>query len=269
MSLTYKYHVIDKTTYAYTDRGDGDVLVLLHGFTGTSATWLPFIKQWEKNYRIVTVDLPGHGKTTGDAHISIQTVSSHLSRLFDYLEIEKCHLLGYSMGGRTALSFAMWYPLYIETLILESASPGLHTEEERTERIEKDTLLAKRLIDDGVKAFVDFWETIPLFQTQNKLSEQMKENIRAERLSQSAEGLAASLTSMGTGSQPSWWNQLDELNVPICLIVGAEDEKFVRLNEQMDMHCHNSVYHVVPEAGHAVHLEQPELFSEIVEQFIK
>lgn len=74
---------------------------------------------------------------------------------------------------------------------------------------------------------------------------------------------------MGTGSQPSWWNQLDELDLPICLIVGAEDEKFVRLNEQMDMRCHNSVYHLVPEAGHAVHLEQPELFSDIVEQFIK
>lgn len=98
MSLTYKYHVIDETSYAYTDTGAGDVLVLLHGFTGTSATWLLFIKQWEKNYRIVTVDLPGHGKTTGDAYVSMQTVSSHLARLFNYLEIEKCHLLGYSMG---------------------------------------------------------------------------------------------------------------------------------------------------------------------------
>lgn len=69
----------------------------------------------------------------------------------------------------------MWYPLYIDTLILESASPGLHIEEERTERMEKDALLAKRLINDGVKEFVDFWEEIPLFQTQKKLSEQMKE----------------------------------------------------------------------------------------------
>lgn len=268
MDLTYKYHSIDDTRYAYTDTGKGDVLVLLHGFTGTSGTWQPFIDQWKDSYRVVTVDLPGHGKTSGDANLSMRMICQHVSRLFDFLAIEKCHLLGYSMGGRTALSFAMWYPLYIETLTLESASPGLHTKEERAERVEKDTVLAKRLQDEGIKSFVDFWEAIPLFKTQERLTKSMQEEVRTERLNQSAYGLAASLTSVGTGVQPSWWDHLDDLTMPICLIVGEEDEKFVRLNERMAAQCEGCTYHIVTGAGHAVHIEQPKVFAQLVEQFI-
>src|SRR5690625_179189 len=146
MTLAYNYVLIDDTTYAYTINGSGEPLVLLHGFTGTSQTWLPFIEKWKEHYQVITIDLPGHGNTTGEANLKMKQVSHHMKQLLDHLSIEKCHLLGYSMGGRTALSFAMWYPLYIESLLLESASPGLQTTKEQLERVEKDTRSEERRV---------------------------------------------------------------------------------------------------------------------------
>src|SRR5690625_337881 len=268
MTLAYKYVLIDDTTYAYTINGDGEALVLLHGFTGTSKTWLPFIKKWKEHYQVITIDLPGHGNTTGESNLPMQEICHHIKQFLDHLSIEKCHLLGYSMGGRTALSFAMWYPLYIESLLLESASPGLPTEKERSDRVIKDTQLAKRINHDGITKFVDFWENIPLFNTQKKLPKHKRAQIRAERLSQSEAGLAASLVSIGTGVMPSWWETLHELQQHVCLIVGKEDEKFVQLNTEMDKRIEHCTFHIVPEAGHAVHIEQPEAFAKIVQQFI-
>ena len=269
MSLTYNYLRIEKTTYAYTSQGKGQALVLLHGFTGSSATWQSFIDDWKKGFHVVTIDLPGHGQTTGSSNLSMAEVCEHLTVLLDHLGIEKCHLLGYSMGGRTALSFAMWYPLYVESLLLESASPGLRTIDEQQERIDKDTKLADRIRKDGVEKFVAFWEAIPLFSTQQKLSKEVQQKIRQERLRQSAEGLATSLTSVGTGKQPSWWDDLHQVKQRVCLIVGKEDEKFVHLNHEMAQQFIRSECHIVPEAGHAVHIEQPNDFAYIVQQFIQ
>lgn len=268
MTLTYNYHPIDETTYAYTDNGSGTILVLLHGFTGSSETWESFIEKWQADYRVITVDLPGHGRTTGNSTLSMKEVCRHLHMIFDLLAIEKCHLLGYSMGGRTALSFAMWYPRYIETLSLESASPGLYTKQERQERIEKDQQLANRIINEGIEAFVDFWANIPLFATQKNLPSKVQSSIRQERLQQSEEGLANSLHSIGTGKQPTWWEAIEKLNIPVRLIVGELDEKFVQINQQMQKKLPQASFHFVPDAGHTIHIEQPKAFAQIVEQYI-
>lgn len=269
MTLQYKEYKIADTTYCYTSQGKGETLVLLHGFTGSSKTWEPFIGTWEKQYHLVTVDLPGHGKTTGNATLSMEDVCYHLQQLFDYLNIEKCHLIGYSMGGRTALSFAIWYPKYIASFVLESASAGLRTEEERKARMEHDQQLATRILQDGVERFVDFWEEIPLFATQKAMTLSARESLRAERLQQTAEGLAASLTSIGTGHQPSWWDKLESITLPVCLIVGDKDEKFVQINEQMERRLPNATCHLVRNVGHAVHMEHPVAFQQIVQHFIE
>ena len=268
MNLTYNYHTIDETTYAYTDNGKGHALILLHGFTGSSETWKGFVESWKTNHRVITVDLPGHGRTTGKSTLSMKEVCRHLQILFDLLAIEKCHLLGYSMGGRTALSFAMWYPRYIEMLILESASPGLNTEQEREARVLHDQQLANRIKDEGIEAFVDFWANIPLFATQRKLPKEVQATIRQERLQQSTHGLTNSLLYLGTGKQPSWWQDLETLNRPVCLIVGELDEKFIHINEQMQKKLLQASFHLVKNAGHTVHVEQPKAFSQIVEQHV-
>ncbi|MFD2628962.1 2-succinyl-6-hydroxy-2,4-cyclohexadiene-1-carboxylate synthase [Oceanobacillus kapialis] len=262
------YYNIHDTMYWVEKTGSGPVLLLLHGFTGSTKTWDALVKKWKDNFTVVTLDLPGHGKTTTQVPITMEMCCRDLAALVQRLGIEKVNLLGYSMGGRTALSFACLYPHLVDKLILESASPGLPSEKERLERRNKDEQLARKLEREGVKAFVDFWEKIPLFSTQEQLPPDKRGAIRQERLLHSAEGLAMSLRFMGTGSQPSWWEHLTQLSIPTLLLVGGEDAKFKALNKSMHERLPQSDFQVVEYAGHALHVEESAIFGNIVYEFI-
>lgn len=253
--------------------GEGEPLLLLHGFTGTLQTWEPFINDWSRSFKLILIDIIGHGKTDHPEDVdrySMDNVVHDLKEILHTLNIKKVHLLGYSMGGRVALSFSILYPEYVLSLILESSSPGLEPEEERLARIDKDNQLAERIERVGIHEFVDYWEKIPLFSTQEqRLSDVRKQSIRQERLENSTQGLANSLRGMGTGVQPSWWDRLAYFQKPVLLLVGEDDQKFCMIGEKMHKLFPNSKILIINDTGHAIHVEQPEIFGKIVFDYLK
>lgn len=202
-----------------------------------------------------------------EAGRTMEACCHELKQLCDHLGIADVCLVGYSMGGRTALSFAMLYPEMVSSLILESTSPGLEAGSEQQARMSRDEQLAKKIETEGVPAFVDYWENIPLFQTQKALSVEKQQRIREERLDQTERGLAQSLRHMGTGAQPSWWEELFRLTVPVLLIAGGHDEKFIAIQKKMAKRLPNAECVVAEHAGHAIHVEQPAFFDKIVTEF--
>lgn len=251
--------------------GDGEPLLLLHGFTGSVETWKPFLPYW-RDYRLILVDVIGHGRTdspTDPARYEIEKVAADLEEILRHLHLQDAHVLGYSMGGRLALTFAILYPHRVRTLILESSSPGLKTMQERWERIERDEALAEEIERYGIKKFVEKWENIPLFASQKRLPLSVRQQIRTERLSNNEKGLANSLRGMGTGRQPSWWKRLSEVSIPTLLLCGEWDQKFCRIAEEMKKYLPNYEMVKVAQAGHAIHVEQREIFAKIVSEFIK
>lgn len=266
--MTYRYFSVNDAEYAYHVFGEGEVLLLFHGFTGSSLSWERFVGEFSSKYQVITIDLPGHGKTRCQTPRTMKTFSDDLVKLLKYLSVEKVHLLGYSMGGRTALSFAFYYPEMVESLILESASPGLKTEEEKIARMNQDKELANMILSKGIREFVSYWENIPLFHTQKRLPKEVQEKVRAERLMQTEKGLADSLLYMGTGKQPSWWGELTKVPHNVLLIVGEKDEKFVQINRKMAELFPNSELKIVMDAGHAIHIEQWKKFVTIVMEFM-
>ena len=181
---------------------------------------------------------------------------------------EAVHLLGYSMGGRLALYFALAFPGRVKTLTLASASPGLASAAERAERRGWDNALADHIEKDGVEAFVDYWEALPMWKSQRRnLSEEQRAQLRAQRLKNRPSGLANSLRGMGTGAQPGLHAKLPSLAVPTLLLAGAEDGKFVRVNQRMADSVPNARLVVFPATGHAIHLERPTAFARAVLSF--
>lgn len=259
---------INNSEYWLEESGQGPPVLLLHGFTGTAATWEGIVPFLETGFRVIRIDLPGHGQTKTSSGLTMEEFCFDLSLLLDHLNIESVHLAGYSLGGRTALSFANFFPERVTTLVLESASPGLASELERKKRKQSDDNLAEQIVQYGIKAFVDKWENISLFQTQKWLPEEIQKAIRQERLSQHEEGLAASLTGMGTGVQPSWWNNLSQLFLPVCLLAGSEDKKFLAINKRMAELLPEAEFFAIESAGHSLHVEQPEIFGTIVYDFL-
>ncbi|MCL6517597.1 2-succinyl-6-hydroxy-2,4-cyclohexadiene-1-carboxylate synthase [Alicyclobacillus sp.] len=258
---------VDGWTWAYEVDGRGWPLLMLHGFTGRHDSWWPVADRLAASYRIIRVDMPGHGESRFPADArerSMEEAVRSLLRLMDALGVERFHLLGYSMGGRTALSLAVHAPRRVTGLVLESASPGLEDPVARRDRQRQDEALADWVEAHGVAAFAKRWAEQPLFSSQLRLAEPVRRRVQAIRLGQTAEGLAASLRAMGTGAQTPVWDRLDAVVAPTLLVTGALDEKFCAIARRMQAKLPDAAWVCVPDAGHTVHLEQPEAYVEAV-----
>lgn len=246
-------------------------IVFLHGFTGSTATWREVREQFSGSYRTVAIDLTGHGKTTSPENpvrYSMEEQIEDLNKLIEQLSIQSFYLVGYSMGGRIALGYTIKYPERVRALVLESASPGLKEEVEREQRRNADALLAKKIIENGIQSFVEKWENIPLFDSQKSLPEKKREEVRAERLQQSEIGLANSLLGIGTGSQKSYWDTLQKLKKPVYLITGELDAKFVGIAREMENLLEKCRRSIVPDVGHAIHVENPCIFATMIKDYL-
>jgi 2-succinyl-6-hydroxy-2,4-cyclohexadiene-1-carboxylate synthase len=248
--------------------GHGSPLVVLHGFTGASSNWEPFFPSWSKHLKVIAPDIIGHGKSEAPAECERYTMdqaSDDLAALLDQLKIPRAYVLGYSMGGRLALTFAVRHQERVRALLLESSSPGLKTERERSERVERDEALADRIEAIGIEAFVAAWEKVPLFAGQGK---KVRGKLRNQRLNNREVGLANSLRGMGTGAQKPLWRDLSALEIPVKLMVGELDEKFSRIAREMQEKLPDAEIMTVPQAGHIIHAENPGFFDKIVEEWI-
>ncbi len=247
-------------------------VLLLHGFTGHGGSWAEAGGRFaEQGYHVLAPDLLGHGRSSHPSEsdrYEMAHAGADLEGLLEESGETEVHLLGYSMGGRLALFFALNYPKQVRTLTLVGASPGIASAVGRAERRERDDGLAVRIEREGIGAFVDYWESLPLWNSQrSNLSTAQRRRLREQRLQNRPRGLANSLRGMGTGAQPSLHSALPTLPAPTLLLVGAEDERFVAVNRLMAQSIPRASLAVIPETGHAVHLERPQEFAGIVLDF--
>jgi 2-succinyl-6-hydroxy-2,4-cyclohexadiene-1-carboxylate synthase len=254
---------IDQTRYHYIEAGAGQPMLLLHGFTGCAENWAEVMHLLVQRFRVIALDLPGHGLTQAPDDVtqfSLTLVSQQIAVFIHLIIGTPVHLLGYSMGGRLALHVALELPAQVKTLTLESASPGLQTMAEQAARIASDEALAERIERDGIAAFVAEWERLPLWVSQQKVSEEKRARLHAQRLQNNPRGLALSLRGMGAGAHPSLWHRLSELKVSTLLLAGAQDAKFVAIARRMAAAIPQSQLHIISDAGHSTHFEQPASF---------
>ncbi len=246
-------------------------LVLLHGFTGSAASWGDHPGALATGgLRVIALDMPGHGESDAPAdarRYAMEYCRADIIGALQALGVREGEaiLLGYSMGGRIALYTA--FAGFFRALILESASPGLASAAEREQRRQQDETLAERIEREGVAAFVDYWEQLPLFASQQALPAATRAALHRQRLHNRAAGLANSLRGAGTGAQPALHERLAKLNLPVLLIAGELDEKFRAIAQQMAWMLPQAQLAIVPGAGHTVHLEQPAIFDALVRAF--
>jgi 2-succinyl-6-hydroxy-2,4-cyclohexadiene-1-carboxylate synthase len=251
--------------------GDGPPLTLLHGFTGCAAAWRPIVERWP-HLRTIAVDITGHGDSDSPPEASRYTMeafSDNLAAVLDALEIAKTAVLGYSMGGRVALNFALRHQERLTALVLESASPGIADPAERAARVRSDEEMAARIEREGVATFVDYWQSIPLWESQKSLAADRRAALRAQRLQNSTTGLANSLRGMGAGAQEYLFDSLREVRTPTLFVAGELDTRYVELARAMAGEVPGAVVCVITGAGHAAHFERPDAFADAAGQFLR
>jgi 2-succinyl-6-hydroxy-2,4-cyclohexadiene-1-carboxylate synthase len=251
--------------------GSGPALVLLHGFTGSTATWAPHIPVFARDFQTVAIDFLGHGASAvpaDPARYRLEHTVADLAALLDELGITRAVWLGYSMGGRVALGVAAAQPAMVEALVLESAGPGIADPAERAARAEADEQLAEVIEREGTEAFVDRWERLPLFASHARLPASTRAALRGQRLANIPVGLANSLRGLGQGAQPPLHDRLAGVEVPTLFVVGEEDTKYRRFADESAATMPRAQIAVVAGSGHAPHLEQPEVFRRVVLDFL-
>jgi 2-succinyl-6-hydroxy-2,4-cyclohexadiene-1-carboxylate synthase len=164
------------------------------------------------------------------------------------------------MGGRLCLQLALDRPEVMHRLALVSASPGLADDAERAARREADERLAQEIERDGVDAFLERWLAQPLFASLPR----DRAGIEERRAHNTVETLTSQLRVLGQGAQPSNWDRLGELRMPVLLIAGERDAKYVDLAHRMADAVPRARVEVIPGAGHACHLEQPEAVAHLL-----
>ena len=249
------------------DRGKPSVL-FLHGFMGSHRDWGDVIGPLAADFHCVSVDLPGHGDTAISARDTFANTAAALVECMDDLDADTFSIVGYSMGGRLALYLATHYSMRVDAVVIESASPGLATEKERTDRRQSDENIAARLEEDDFDDFLKAWYDQPLFASMHNDAKAFAEMIDG-RCNNEPQGLAMALRQLGTGAQVSLWDELPDHLIPTLIITGEADKKFCRLAEEMAAACPAMTVEIVPGCGHNVHWEQALSYASRVKAFLK
>lgn len=250
--------------------GGGPGLLLLHGFTGSGASWGPNLAALRAQHTTIQVDLLGHGNSDAPvdpARHAVERQAADLAKLIRRLQIGPVDVVGYSFGARIALALALVEPSVVRRLVLESASAGFADPTEREARRRADNALADDIERDGIPAFVDRWESLPLFGSHAALPEPTRRRLHAQRLRNSAPGLAASLRGAGQGAMTPLHDRLSALRIPTLVVVGAHDPARGRA-EFVAEQIPGAVLAAIPCSGHTPHLESPARFRAIVLPFL-
>lgn len=230
-------------------------LLLLHGFTGSPASWDLVIEHLPGRAALRPA-LLGH-----EASSDATSFDDEVDRLAGLAGSEPVHLAGYSLGARLALGILARHPERVARATLVSVHPGLTSDAERAERRLADGRWIEILENQGLDAFVSAWGAQPLFASQRALSPHLRERRQAERRGHAASELARSLRITGLAEMPDYRPALRAVRAPVTLLTGELDAKFSALAGELLRHLPAARHRIVPGAGHDLLLERPDLVA--------
>lgn len=239
-------------------------VVLLHGYLESMLVWEEFIPLLYKEVRVITLDLPGHGisEVKGEIH-TMEYLADTVKGALDALGVERCTLVGHSMGGYVALAFAERHPERLDGLVLLSSTPNPDTEKKREDRLREIAL-----VKAGKKEALAQVAPQAGFAAENR--QRMREHI--EELKEQVflteeEGIVALLNGMR--ERPDRHAVLEQLSCPLLFILGKKDD-YIPLEVAEEMVKQHPKAQVVwlENAGHMGFLEEPQRVAESLLRFL-
>jgi 2-succinyl-6-hydroxy-2,4-cyclohexadiene-1-carboxylate synthase len=235
-----------------------ETLVLLHGFGGTHRAWDPVLPELEhERYNPIVPDLRGHGTKAAVRPISFDgCVADVLAAAPDTFV-----LCGYSLGGRVAQHVALAAPERISRLILVSTSGGIADAGARAARVAEDEQFAGELESMSIAEYAERWMAKPLFAgTPEPAARWWREDL----LRNDPHALAAVLRAIGGGAMEPLWDRLGALTMPVTIVVGSRDTKFIDYAERFATLLPQAEVHVVDGAGHGLPREAPSELAALI-----
>ena len=226
-------------------------VVFIPGFMQPGDAWRPVADRLGQRYSSVLLDHREH---------------TYEGRLDEIAEAgEGAALVGYSLGGRLALHAALREPDRYRALVTMGASAGIEDVAERTARLQADEKLAAWMEIASIADIVTIWERQPLFADQ---SDALIAEQRPGRLAQDPAALASVLRTAGQGTLEPVWRELHRLELPVLALAGARDERYSAAAQRLTDAVPDGRAAIVPDAGHAPQLQQPEAVASSLAAFL-
>ena len=256
---------INGINLAYSDSGSGLPLVLLHAFPLSRAMWAAQEAALAASFRVVTIDLRGHGESDAPLwRYTLEQAADDVRTLLDHLAIRRAVFVGLSMGGYILFAFYRKYADHVKGLVLADTRAQADTEEGRAGRFQ----LAQTAYRQGASAVADLM--IPkllspaTIQTRPEIVRQVRTMIEGNEIS----GIAGDLMAMA--ERPDSVPMLAQIACPVQIIVGESDQATPPADARlMAERIPGARLALVPDAGHLANLEQPDIFTNLVAAFAR
>jgi len=247
----------------YTDKGKGKVLVLLHGFMEDSKIWKDFASKLSKEFRVITIDLPGHGKSecVSDLH-TMELQAEVVHHVLKGLKVKKCTMVGHSMGGYVTLAFAAKYPKMLNGIGLFNSHAFADTDADRLNRDRTINVVKK----DHLSFVAGFIPGLFPDATRDLYTTQIDKMVRrGSRMT--AEAVIAALEGMKVRNDQS--ELLKTTKLPVLFILGMKDPKapVQRFWKMISLPAYSRTV-VLREAGHMGYIESPGKTLKAVRDFM-
>ncbi|PPK87340.1 pimeloyl-ACP methyl ester carboxylesterase [Neolewinella xylanilytica] len=249
----------------YKTYGEGFPLVILHGLFGNLDNWQTIARQWAEDYRVILVDLRNHGRSPHADEMTYPLMAEDLAAFLEEQGVDRCHLLGHSMGGKVAMQAALSYPTLVEKLVVVDMAPRPYgrghddvfaalkalNPSDIEDRRHADELMAPHMADEGVRMFL-----LKNLARDSKTGFRWRMNL--EVLDRDYENLIGPVGTLG-----------QEFSRPALFVRGG-NSGYVK-DDDLD-----GIKYLFPAAelvtvegaGHWVHAEQPERLFALVREFL-
>ncbi|MFC4870235.1 alpha/beta fold hydrolase [Negadavirga shengliensis] len=247
----------------YRKTGDGKPLVILHGLFGSADNWMSVAKDLQKHYTLYLVDQRNHGDSGHSDDWDYKVMAEDINDLLKDNELDKVYLMGHSMGGKTAMNFALLYPEKVEKLIVADIAPRyypVHHEtileglnaidlEKLQSRKEADEKLAEHIEDRGIRQF--------LLKSLTRKDGKFVWKINLPVITKKIENIGERLDTDNVFGKPT-------------LFMGGANSNYIQDKDKPDIDRIFPNNHLVfiKEAGHWLHADQPEAVAKTVKAFL-
>ena len=255
------YYQSGEINLYYEEHGRGEPIIFLHGFTLDHRVWGPQVKFFSANYRVIVVDSRGHGKSGAPkSGYGRDYRIEDLLKLFHHLNLDRAHLVGLSMGGSTAIGFALKYQSMLKSLTLVSTGAAGFKPGRKVARV--DELAKAEGVESARKQWLD-WNMIYYKEKHQDVGRLLKKMIE--------EHSGAIWADVKRGDYPKS-NDLEsvpKISVPTLIVAGEKDKIFVPLSEELHKRIKNSQLVIMKGAGHILNLEYPQEFNKMLDRFLE
>ena len=249
----------------FEDEGNGQAVVLLHGFPFDRTMWRDQIEVLRGSFRVIAPDLRGLGETRSSAEVATMVqMASDVAALLDQLEIDRAVICRLSMGGYVAFDFQHSFPDRVRALVLAGTRAPADSDQEKQNRERQ----VARMLAEGMKGIAE--ETLPKLLARKTLARKPEVVKRVREMIESSDAHGTAAAQRGMAMRRDYSDDLAEINVPTLIVVGSEDSITpVSDAEVMHRQIRDSRLEIIDEAAHVSNLEQPEVFNRALEAFLQ